>query len=187
MRLMFKLLIGVFAAVFLSSLLLGYVSNLENPSPVTSLNPNSGGPRVLVVGDPGVSDFEPRVAEAVSSGLIDAGWRVDVTTASGQTPTDLSGYSLVVLCCPIYGGMPSKPMQDYLSRLGSLEGVRVATVMTGAGSSDEAKAWMTGRIGGLGGDEVLSLVVTSMAPNEQQYGSTDPVMIAERAMASLPV
>jgi hypothetical protein len=44
---------------------------------------------------------------------------------------------------------------------------------------------MTERINALRGTEVLSLVLFSMAPNEQQYGSTDPFVIAASAAQSI--
>jgi hypothetical protein len=72
-----------------------------------------------------------------------------------------------------------------MTRLGRIDGVKVATVLTGAGAPPEAVAWMTSKIQSMGGDEVLSITVFSMAPNPEQYGSTDPQGIAAGASASL--
>ncbi|MCX6649655.1 MAG: hypothetical protein NTV61_09775 [Candidatus Bathyarchaeota archaeon] len=185
MRLVFKVLIGVFVVLVGVFGYMSWAMTAENPSPVTAINPQSSGPKALVVSDPGISGFESGVAEAFATGLASHGWHVDVTTASAQTPTDLNGYSLLVLSSPIYAGEPSKPLQSYMTRLGSLGGVRVATVLTGAGATPVADAWMTSKIGSMGGDEVLSLIVFSMAPNAEQYGSTDPQGIAAGAAASL--
>ncbi|MDP2899720.1 MAG: hypothetical protein Q8O47_01970 [Candidatus Bathyarchaeota archaeon] len=185
MRLIFKVLLGLSVVIVGVFGYMFWAMTAENPSPVTAINPQSSGPKALVVSDPGISGFESGVADAFARGLASHGWHVDVTTASAQTPTDLTGYSLLVLSSPIYGGEPSKPLQSYMARLGSLGGVRTATVLTGAGAPPEANAWMTSKIQSMGGDEVLSLVVFSMAPNPEQYGSTDPQGIAAGAAASL--
>lgn len=45
----------------------------------------------------------------------------------------LSGpeHDSVVLCCPVRGGLPAPAMEDYLASIGSLEGTRVACLVTG--------------------------------------------------------
>ncbi len=185
MRRAFKIIIGFFLVLFS---VLGYsmwAITAENPSSVTAINPQSSGPKALVVSDPGISGFESGVADAFARGLITNNWHVEVTTASSQTPTDLSGHSLLVLSSPIYGGEPSIPMQSYLTRLESLEGERVAVVLTGAGTGDEALQWMQSKITSMRGDEILSLVVYSMSPNASQFGSSDAQGIAEGAAESL--
>ncbi len=172
MRLVFKVLLGLFVIIIGVFGYMFWAMTAENPSPVTAINPQSSMPKALVVSDPGISWFESGVADAFARGLT-PNWHVEVTTASAQTPTDLTGYSLLVLSSPIYGGEPSKPLQSYMARLGSLGGIKVATVLTGAGATPVADAWMTAKIQAMGGAEVLSLVVFSMAPNTEQYGSTD--------------
>ncbi len=184
MRLIFKVAIGAVIVVFAAFGYTFWAITQENPSPITELNPQSSQVKAILIYDPGVSGFESGVANAFAGGLTN-NWHVYVTTATSQTPTDLSGYGLVVLSSPIYGGQPSVPMQGYIGRLMTLQDVKVVSLLTGAGTGDEAKAWMADRIPALGGDEVLSIVLFSMAPNEQQYGSTDPFVIATNAAQSL--
>ena len=62
------------------------------------------------------------ITRAFSEGLVSNGWRVDVTTASKEAPTDLTGYDLLVLSAPTYDWVPAKPIQRYLERLGDLGG-----------------------------------------------------------------
>jgi hypothetical protein len=76
-------------------------------------------------------------------------------------------------------------MQSYLTRLGSLAGKWVAAVLTGAGAGSEALQWMKSRVVSMGGEEVLSIAVYSMSPNEPQFGSSDAQGIAEAAAESL--
>jgi hypothetical protein len=184
LRLIFKILIGAVIVLLAAFGYMFWAITAENPSTVTQLNPQSSLPKALVISDPGITDFESRVASAFAQGLT-ANWHVEVTTASSQTPIDLSSYSLVVLSSPIYGGQPSVPLQSYLTRLGSLEGLRVVSLLTGAGASEEAKAWITTKVQSMGGLEVMSLVLTSMASNPPIHGLTDPIAIATKAAQNL--
>ena len=86
-----------------------------------------------MVYSPGLSDFHQKIAEAFAAGLAATDWSVDIVTASSQAPTDLTGYALLVIGGPIYGGQPSKPVQDYTARLGDLKGLRVYTRQVTAG------------------------------------------------------
>ena len=112
-----------------------YKMNTDVVSDITVLNPNGTKGTVLVVYHPGISDFQTRVTNAFANGLVSNGYRVEVTTASGQAPTDLSKYSLLVLGSPTYGGSPSQPFSRYLSSLGDLKGKPTAVICTAAGNS----------------------------------------------------
>ncbi len=79
-----------------------YGRNKEIVSAVETLNPEGSIGTALVVYHPGKSDFQRRVFTGFTEGLVSNGWRVEVTTPSAQTPTDLSGYDLLIL-----GGPPT--------------------------------------------------------------------------------
>jgi hypothetical protein len=94
--------------------------------------------RALIVVHPGFTDFTDRVARAFGEGLSEAGWRVELTTASSNAPTDLSGLDLLVLTAPVYWYAPALPIQRYVRRLGGLGGKAVAILLTAAVSGDRA-------------------------------------------------
>lgn len=77
------------------------------------------------------------------------------------------------------------PLQTYMKRLGSLEGLRVVTLLTGAGTGDKAKESMTSQITSHEGKEVISIVLYQWAPNEEQFGSKNSIEIAAKAAQSL--
>jgi hypothetical protein len=66
------------------------IVNKEVVTPVTVLNPQGSTGKALVVYYPGMSSFPTLISKAYAQGLVEAGWRVDLTTASTKTPTDLS-------------------------------------------------------------------------------------------------
>ena len=184
-RTFLKALLVVFALAFTA---FGYSvikMNSESVTPVKALNPQSSGAKALIVYQQGLSDFQTKVTESFAQSLVSSGWHVEITTASKQTPADLQGYSLLILGSPIYGGKASTPIQSYIGRLGSLKGLHVVTLLTGAGAGEEAKKVMTSQITEHGGVEVLSIVLYTWAPNEEQYGSKDSVIIAAKAAQSL--
>jgi hypothetical protein len=77
--------------------LLSFMVNVEVISDVEVLNPNGSAGTTLLVYHPGKSGYQEMLIEAFSEGLVSNGWRVEVTTASKEAPTDLSGYDLLVL------------------------------------------------------------------------------------------
>ena len=127
------IVLGVISAYFL------YKINVDVVSDITVLNAEGTKGTVLVVYHPGISDFQSKVTHAFANGLTSQGYRVEITTASGQAPTDLSKYRLLVLGSPTYAGNPAPPLSRYLSSLGDLKGKHTVVICTASGNSAVAK------------------------------------------------
>ena len=95
---------------------------------------NSDGSKgtVFVVFRPGLTGFNEGVVNGFIRGLVDSDWRVEVTTSSQQTPTNMTAYDLIVLGSPSNGDQPHQTMQDYLTRV-DFEGKPVVLIFTCAG------------------------------------------------------
>ena len=65
--------------------------------------------RALVVYQQGLSSGPKDAAYAFAAGLESGGWRVEVTSASLEAPSDLSDYKLLVLPTESMGPAPEKP------------------------------------------------------------------------------
>ena len=91
------------------------------------INP-SGSKTALVVYQPGYTGFPKDISYAFADGLASGGWRVEITTASSQAPSDLSRYSLLVLGFPVYGGKPGEPIVRYINRTSDLNGIRTVII-----------------------------------------------------------
>ena len=100
---------------------------------------NSDGSKgtVFVVFRPGLTGFNEGVVNAFIRGLVDSDWRVEVTTCSEQTPTNVTSYDLIVLGSPVNGDQPHQSMQNYLTRV-DLEGKPVVLILTSGGLVTEA-------------------------------------------------
>ena len=156
----------------------------ETVTPLRTLNPQSSGPKALVVYSPGLSGFPQKIAEAFATALTTE-WSVDIVTASSQAPTDLTAYTLLVIGGPVYGGQPSKPVQTYMARLGDLKGLRVYTLLTSAGENPQAETAMSSWVTTHGGVEAGMLVLHTQTPNTPVDGASDPSQIAAKAAQSI--
>ena len=147
-------LIGI--ALFVSS---------ERVTPVTTIDPEGRAGQALLVYHPGLSDFPDRIVGAFSDGLVQAGWRIDRTTASQQAPADLVGYDLVVLASPLYGGL-ARPVADYIARVGDFADRPVVIILTGAGDTEATLVATRDLVAMSNGRVVDGLAYTTMRPNE---------------------
>ncbi|MCW4017273.1 MAG: hypothetical protein NWF00_01095 [Candidatus Bathyarchaeota archaeon] len=96
-----------------------------------------GGKTALVVYQPGFSSFPKDLSYAFAEGLASSGWRVEITTASSQVPSDLVDYGLLVLAYPVYGGTPGTAIVKYVnnSNLNGLNTVIIACAGSDSGES----------------------------------------------------
>jgi len=179
------LIVGFFGTVGI----LSFIGNMPHVSDVQVNNPEGNAGVAFVVYQPGISNFQEKVTNAFVDGLISNDWRVEITTASSQTPTDLSNYDLLVIGSPIYADTPARPVIDYVSNVGDLEGMNTVIILTGgAGTGDEAPSILGNHVQEANGIVVKSLMLYSTsASNEEQYGTTDPLEIATKAGQECPL
>ena len=130
-------LISVIVFVIVVVSVLGFVFfkiNNDYVSGIEVLNAD-GSETALIIYHPGLSSFMKDVTYAFADGLVENGWRVEITTASSEAPIDLSDYSLLVLGSPVYGGNPSPSIKRHLERIGDLQGIDTVILVTSGGNS----------------------------------------------------
>jgi flavorubredoxin len=130
----------------------------------------------LVIYHPGLASFQQDTTYAFADGLVENGWKVEITTPSSEAPTDLSGYSLLVLGSPVYAGAPAPSLQRHLERIGDLNGIATALIVTSGGSDGEAEATLQQAVEDHDGNVVLVLSLYTSTPNDG-----DPLTLAEQA------
>ena len=140
----------------------------EVVSSVEVLNAEGDSGTALVVYHPGRRGFLHSVIQAFAGGLVSGGWRVEITTASCQAPTDLSGYDLLVLGGPTYFWTPARPITRYVRRLGDLEGKPTVTIVTGFGSTGRSKSILEKLVQEANGELVNSLTFFKLRPNDEE-------------------
>jgi hypothetical protein len=127
------------------------------------------------------------ITQAFSEGLVSNGWRVEVTTASKETPTDLSGYDLLVLSAPTYDWKPAKRIQRYLEQLGDLGGQPTVVILSAAGMTSVSLPMMEDLVREANGDLVASYALWTLVPNRMAYGIDDPEEIMRREAKAIPL
>ena len=175
------LFLGLVAILLVLTGLLYVWLNLDVVSDVQVLNPGGSQGSALLVYHPGKSAFPQQVVQAFAEGLVAGGWRVEITTASAKAPQDVSGYNLLVLASPTYGFMPAQPMQRYVRRLSDLHGQRTVTIVTAMGAGDYSSEIMQRLVRAANGNLAKALLLTTLAPNDDRYGSNDALAIARQA------
>ncbi len=121
---------------------------------------NNGAKTALLIYHPGLTSFTKDIAYAYADGLVSSGWRVEVTTASQQAPTDLSKYSLLVLCWPLYDLNPAPTITNYIHRVGNLQGINTTIIKVGGGIDPfNTSATMNNTVQSANGSIVQSLTM----------------------------
>ena len=127
---MFILLIAFIFIAASGAVALQYVRGAINKdvvSPLEVINPDVTA-RALVVYQQGLSSGPKDAAYAFAAGLESGGWRVEVTSASPEAPSDLSDYKLLALSYPIYGGSPGETITRYADRLDDMHQIHTVTI-----------------------------------------------------------
>lgn len=170
----------IIAFVIVVASVLGFVLfkiNTDYVSGIEVLNAD-GSATALIIYHPGLSSFMKDVAYAFADGLVENGWRVEITTASSQAPTDLSEYSLLVLGSPVYAGGPSPTIKRHVERIGDLQEIDTMIIFTSGGALASSVTSLQQAVEEHNGTFKTFLSLFTSAPNE---GNGDPLDIAEQA------
>ncbi len=144
-----------------------YTTSREVVSAAKILNPQSENSRALIVWHPGKSNFPERIIMSFADGLTTNGWRVEMTTASSQAPSDLAAYDLIVLGAPVYWAAPARPLTTYMTRLGDLQGKRTVILLTASGNADEALRATKSMVATAHGEIVEAITLYRWRPNRE--------------------
>ena len=172
--------IAILAFVIIFVSVLGFILlkiNSDYVSGIDVLNAD-GSETALILYHPGLSAFMKDVTYAFADGLVENGWKVEITTASSQAPTDISKYSLLVLGSPIYAGNPSPTIKRHVERINDLQEIGTVIIFTSGGVQASSVTPLKQAVEEHNGtfDTFLSLFTGD--PNE---GEGDPLDIAEQA------
>jgi hypothetical protein len=119
-----------------SGLLMSYLSNREIIKPLEVRNPTGTRGQMLVVYRPGISAFPDQIMNSFVDGAIARDWVVTISVVSDASPTNLTGYDLLMFLAPVYGGIAQKYIVNYIMMLDDLQQKPCVVITTsGSGSS----------------------------------------------------
>jgi len=120
----------------------------------------------LLIYHPGFSAFTKDVSYGYAEGLELNDWRVEISTASGDAPINISKYDLLILASPVYGGAPSPTIGRHVNRMGDLENTESVIIVTAAGSPGNTVETMKNIVNENNGINNSELILFTSAPNE---------------------
>jgi hypothetical protein len=131
-----KIVLATFLVLLVALVIVGgyfeYSVYRELNTPLDVLNAE-GTQIALIIYHPGLTSYAHDAAYAYAQGLVSAGWRVEVATASPQAPTNITRYSLCVLFYPLYDFNPGPTITTQIHRIGNLQGTNTVIVVLGGG------------------------------------------------------
>lgn len=168
------LIVFIIAIITIASVLAYSYSviNAEVVSDVNTINV-TGARTALVIYQPAVTEFPVDVARAFADGLALSDWRVEITTASAQTSSNMSNYDLLAIVFPIYAGSLPAPITRYLDRVGDLNGISTVIIGCGAGAAGDTINALADKIQNSNGIINQTLALYTIAPNSGEGSPTD--------------
>ena len=132
-KIIFVSLVSIIIVSFIVSIFLYLGINSDVSSELIIVN-EQGTAIALLIYHPGFSSFTKDISIAYAEGLELNDWRIIITTANENAPTNISEYDLLILASPVYGGAPSPTIGRYVDRLEDLEETETVIIVTAAGS-----------------------------------------------------
>jgi flavodoxin len=136
MRKAFKIILAVFAAVIIVLAALGAVVFLDvaayaaaGSQTLTPTGTSTG--KALVVYDPGLTGAAKGVADKVASDLQASGYTVTLAGIKSPAASHTTGYGIIVVGGPVYGGSLTASVKSYLNSLKPDQGAKVGVFGSG--------------------------------------------------------
>ncbi|MCW4004992.1 MAG: hypothetical protein NWF04_00125 [Candidatus Bathyarchaeota archaeon] len=90
----------------------------------------------LVVYDPGVTGAAKGVAQAVAYDLQNQSYTVTLAGVRSEAAANISGYKIIVAGSPIYAGVPTASVKDFLGNITSTQGIVLGVFGSGSGPEE---------------------------------------------------
>lgn len=98
----------------------------------------SGGKKALVIYQPSRSSLTKDMAEAIEETLNKSGYQVTMNYPSDQLTYNPADYEVIVFGSPVYAGMTSAVLENYMKSIKDYSGKKVLIFATG-GNKDGSK------------------------------------------------
>jgi flavodoxin len=85
----------------------------------------------LVVYDPSITGNTKNVARLIADNLQTKGYKVDLVGIKNSKAENISGYNVIIIGGPIYGGNTSGAVKNYVAILKVTEGTKIGVFATG--------------------------------------------------------
>lgn len=152
----FVIVLIVISSLIILSVSISSASNKERIRDISVQGENNSKGDILVVYRPGLSRFPYKAYTHVINTLVDADWRVNSTTISSETPTNVQDYNYVVMISVVYGDELHTDTKNYLTRV-HFNGTKTLCIATSGSRQDKYIQNFIERISNVNGTVVGSL------------------------------
>lgn len=98
--------------------------------------------KALIAYDPGLSGGTRTVAFYMAEDLKLRGYEVKIAGVRSQDALETSGYDIIIIGSPTYGGTPTEPVVSYLSLLEPPENVKIGVYSLAGSIKDDSNLVM---------------------------------------------
>ena len=143
MKKLFKVILALFAVLIFGVATLGAIvffdlaAYTSTGSETLTPNGTSVG-KALVVYDVGLSGAAKDVASKIANQLQAQGYTVTFAGIKSSSAANTSGYDVLVAGGPIYAGVPTSSVKDFLSNLNATQGVKIGVFGSGSGPQEQS-------------------------------------------------
>lgn len=143
MKKIFKILLAIFAVFIVGVVAFGAVIFLDlaayTSTSSETLTPSGASVgTALVVYDLGLSGTSKEVASKISADLQSHGYTVTFAGIKSSAAATTSGYDVIIAGGPIYAGVPTSSVKDFLSNLNAVQGVKIGVFGSGSGAQEQS-------------------------------------------------
>jgi len=136
MKRIFKLILLFFVVIIIAGAVVialasaDVAASLATSSQTLTPNGTSVG-KAIVVYDHGLSGAAKSIADKIAVDLQTKGYTVVLAGIKSSAAKSTSGYSVIVVGGPVYGGTPSRSVQAFLNGLNPTQGTKVGVFGSG--------------------------------------------------------
>ncbi|MBP2045727.1 flavodoxin family protein [Methanobacterium aggregans] len=136
-------IIGIVLAIIMVAAAGVWLFSLSGSYAAETLKPDGAVTgKALIVYDPGLSGNTKNVASSMANDLKAKGYEVVLAGPKSSDASKLSGYSILMVGSPTYGGKPSGTINSYLEGLNLPENITVGVYSTGGTDNNDSNQFM---------------------------------------------
>jgi len=136
-------IIGILLAIMMVAAAGVWLFSLSGSYNAETLKPDGAVTgKAMIVYDPGLSGNTKNVASLMANDLRAKGYDVVLAGLKSSDASKLSGYGILIVGSPTYGGKPSGTINSYLEGLNLPENITVGVYSTGGRDNNDSNQFM---------------------------------------------
>ena len=137
------LVIGIIIVILILVLLGAFLMGVSRSKKSKIIKPEGAVTgKALVVYDAGFTGGTKNAAGYIAEDLKSKGYEVKLAGVRSSEALDTSGYNILIIGSPTYGGKPTKPIESYLRNLKPTENIVIGIYSLSGGNMQDSNVFM---------------------------------------------